>query len=333
MTINRVLVAPLNYSHRQRGQVEAFQMEFGADNVLELDWYGAHRQGKNASALLASAAASFKPDWIWIQAQGSDGLDPVRVRQIRGDLPGCFITHWMGDCRASVPERLAHMCQATHATLLSNMGQHEMYRRAGAKRVHYVQIGLDPEDIPGVEITDFPSFRVPPVVFCGGHYGTDQFHEGTQLRLRAIRELVKHGIDVGVVGRGWPSDIPVVGECHVKQQVNVYQKAKVALSINHFNNIARYYSDRQLIAMASGTTVVAKYIPELEMEFDHGKHCMMWHELGDLVTMTTNLLGNDALRREIGLRGRLEVERHHTWGNRIRDLRPVVEEWRKADCV
>ncbi|HEU4728998.1 MAG TPA: glycosyltransferase [Kofleriaceae bacterium] len=329
--IQRVLVAPLNYSHRQRGQVEAFQAVFGADNVREFDWMARHREGKNASAALAAAAAQFRPDWIWIQAQGADGLDPVRVRQIREAIPSCFITHWMGDCRAHVPEQLAYMCQATHATLISNTGQHGMYHRAGARRVHYVQIGLDPEDVqPG---TWERPLQVPDVVFCGGYYGhVDQFWEGTQLRLRAIRAIVGHGINIGVVGRGWPDDIPRVGECHVKEQIHVYKRARVALSINHFNNIPLYYSDRQLIAMASGTPVVAKYIPDLELEFTHGTHCLFWRTIDELVSGVKELLADERLAATIGHNGQHKVLSEHTWYERIKALRPVVEGWRKEDC-
>lgn len=329
--IRRVLVAPLNASHRQRGQVEAFEQIFGPENVCEFDWMAVAARGEDAGAKLVDAAQRFRPDWVWIQAQGAEALAPWRVRQIREWLPRCVVTHWMGDCRRMVSDQLAAMCQATHGTLISNKGQYGMFLRAGARRVAYCQIGLDPEDMPGSG--EPPAFDVPSVVFIGNHYGhVDQFTEGTNLRLRAIRSLRDHGIPIGVVGSGWPSDIPVIGTCHVKQQCEVYARAKVALSINHFNNIANYYSDRHLIAMASGAAVAAVHVPGLEDEFTNGEHCVMWHDVRDLVAAVRELLHLDDYRRKIAAAGRAHVWAHHTWDVRIRDLLPKIESWRKVDC-
>ena len=332
MTISRVLVAPLNYSHRQRGQVEAFQAVFGAENVNEFDWYAVHRAGGNAAAALRDHARTWKPDWIWLQVQDSAEFSSFRIRQLREELPSCLITHWMGDCRTRVSDHLAALCAATHGTLISNFGQFGMYERAGAERVRYVQIGLDPEDLPSAPDWD-PPFRVPEVVFCGGYYaGVDQFRPGTMLRLAAIRRLMEIGVDVGVIGPGWPGDIPVMGVCHVKHQAAIYRRAKVALSINHFNDIPRYYSDRQLIAMASGTPVVAKHVPGIEDEFSHGVHCLFWHDLSDLEVCVKSLLDSDFLRTSIGASGAAQVINHHTWERRIRELVPVVTAWRKVAC-
>lgn len=332
MTIQRVLVAPLNYSHRQRGQVEAFQAVFGKDNVLEVDWYRCLRDGLNPAAALRECAQDFRPDWIWLQVQDSAEFSAFHIRQLREELPGCLITHWMGDCRATVSQHLSELCQATHGTLISNRGQAGLYHRAGAERTYYVQIGLDPEDLPGAPDWE-PPFRVPDVVFCGGYYaGVEQFAPGTELRLAAIRSLMDAGVDVGVVGTGWPRDIPVVGVCHVKHQRSIYRRAKVALSINHFNNISHYYSDRQLIAMASSTPVVAKHVPGIEDEFCHGVHCLFFHELGDLEICVKSLLSSDFLRSSIGRTGAAQVINHHTWESRLRELLPVVAGWRRLDC-
>lgn len=338
MTIQRVLVAPLNYSHRQRGQVEAFLQVFGAPNVREFDFMAIHRQGDNPNAALLAAAQEFRPDWIWLQVQGADILHATTIGAIRLALPHCLITHWMGDLRWELSEGLAQMCKVTHATLLSNQdgAQHDLYRRAGAPRTAYVQIGLDPEDLepPG---SWTPPFRVPEVVFCGGHYGhVAAFADGTRERLGAIRQLRDKGFDVGVVGAGWPADIPVAGQCHVKQQVHVYRRAKVALSINHFNNVLGYYSDRHLIAMASGTPVVARYVPGLETEFVHGLHCFMYRDPFELESYVRRLLEPVApheglpLSQVMGDAGAAFVRDHHTWRARIEGLRELAEGWRPS---
>jgi spore maturation protein CgeB len=327
--INRVLVAPLNYSHRQVGQIEAFRRVFGDLNVLEVDWWREVQLGNNPGAVLVEAARVFKPDWVWLQIQGSDSFPPVSLDRLREAVPGCYVTHWMGDCRAKVPDTLADICRRTHATLISNVGQGDMYKKAGAPRVHYVQIGLDPEDLVD---TGPPPFKVPDVVFIGNYYGhVTDFAEGNATRLATVRELAADPrISVGVVGAGWPKDVPVVGTCHVKQQHAVYSRAKVALSINHFNTIDRYYSDRHLIAMASGTPVVAKYVPGLELEFEPDVECVMANSPREILYRVETLLADDQLRGAIGLRGSVRALKDHTWYERIHRLRPLVEEWRNA---
>jgi hypothetical protein len=325
MTIKRVIVAPLNYSHRQEGQIEAFEEVFGKENVREFD-YMARRQDANAA--LVALASEFKPDWIWLQVQGTEILTPGGLTRVRQVVPQCLITHWMGDARVEVSPALAAMCHATDATLISSVGQTAMYRGAGARRVEYVQIGLDYRaDVLG-EPEWTPPFEIPPVVFCGAYYGhVPAFEEGTRQRLSAIRALVNANCSVGVVGSGWPSDVPVVGACHVKQQHHVYRRARVALSINHFNNIERYYSDRQLIAMASGTPVVARYVPGLECEFGDGEHCLWWKDEKQLVEQVCALLEDSERANKIGAQGRQKVIAEHTWTARLRGLRSTVETW------
>jgi hypothetical protein len=340
MAINRVLVAPLNYSHRQRGQVEAFREVFGKDNVREFDFMAIHRQGDNPNTRLIACALEFKPDWIWLQVQGVDVIHGTTIERIKREMPRCLITHWMGDLRLEVAPGLADICKTTHVTLLSNADktQYEMYRKAGAREVAYLQIGLDPEDILTTRGNDWdPPFEVPDVVFCGGYYGhVPAFAQGTKERLEAIRALLASGIHVGVVGTGWPSDIPVIGACTPKQQVHVYKRAKVALSINHFNHLERYYSDRHLIAMASGTPVAAFFVPGLEHEFCDGQECLMWDSTGRLISAVKNLLDGgpfdwktdgDGYRMEmwanaaaIGASGQRAVLQRHTWPARIRRL-------------
>ena len=167
---------------------------------------------------------------------------------------------------------------------------------------------------------------MPEVVFCGGYYGKT-FNEGTRERIEAIIALKDAGIDVGVVGTGWPKGF-AIGQCHVKQQHHVYTRAKVCLSINHFNHIERYYSDRQLIAMASGRPVACRYVPGLEEEFIHGKECMMWRNTTELVDMVKLLLRDTEFAAQVGAAGRAKVIAEHTWSARITQLRPVAEAWR-----
>jgi len=116
----------------------------------------------------------------------------------------------------------------------------------------------------------------------------------------------------------------------VKQQHHVYRRAKVVINVNHFNDIEQYYSDRQLITMASGTPLVCKYIPGLEREFINGKHCFWYCKVDEGVAQIKRLLADEALRRRVGFAGRAEVMKNHSWFSRFTDVMTRVEKLAEA---
>jgi len=321
--IRKVLLATLNYDHPQTGMFRAFAGVFGPGNVAEYDYYQAHRHGKPIQVVTSefvAAAKAFQPDWIWMQVQGSGIISSNGIEEVGRALPRCVISHWMGDLRVHVDSYLTSICRAAHLTLISNRGQHELFKAAGAREVRYCQIGLDwDEDVMGLPWT--PTFSVPDVVLCGNHYG-DSF-PGTKAREEAVQTLMDAHVNVGIVGGQWPRGYPVVGACTVKQQLGVYRKAKVCLSVSHYNDIPGFYSDRLLIAMASGTPVVAHYCPGLHYD-------VPWDSVYTYsdVARLPDLVAKAMEDREIGARSRAAAIRNHSWFSRITDLLPVIEKIR-----
>lgn len=321
----KILLATINYTHPQRGMEHAFKTIFGADNVLDFDYR--HYSPGNLPATnqrFVELCKTHQPDWVWMQLQDTGVITASAIVEARRVCPRAIFTHWTGDARPTISPYLASICKVTDVTYASTQGHLGRYQEAGARRARYLQIGLDwHEDVLGARKPDI-KFRVPEVVFCGGYYGS-AFPEGTRAREAAIRALQAAKLDVGIVGPGWPRNFPVVGTCHVKEQVHIYQRAKVALNVNHFNTIARYYSDRQLIAMVSGTPLVCHYIPGLELEFRHGEHCYWYSTEAELVEYVKALLAEPELARRIGQAGRAEVVARHTWQSRILSIMPEIE--------
>ncbi len=328
--IRKVMMGVINYDHPQVGQLQAFTSVFGKENILDFDYVKmADRVGVDeTNREFIDRACYWQPDWIWLQLQMTKIIKPASITEVRARLPKTVISHWMGDCRASVDPYLADACKVTHLTLVSNVGHLPMYFASGAKKVRYCQIGLDwDEDVMGVPAWT-PPFRVPEVVLLGNHYGNA--YPGTPQREEAIRTLIDAGIDAGVVGSGWPAWAKPAGHCHVKQQYHVWTRAKVGLCVNNFNDVELHYSDRQIISMASGTPIVAFEVPGLRREFEDGEHCLMYRTQEQLVSGVRRLLESEPLRRRIGAAGRARVMRDHTWWNRIFDVLPVVEEIRSS---
>ncbi len=309
--------------------IDAFAKIFGGSQIQHFDYLQEQRDGRSVpeiNARFVRAALEFRPDWVWLHLQETNIIQASAIDQLKASLPKVPVAHWMGDCRRTVSPYLSMICRSADLTLISSVGQMDIYIEAGAKEVRYLQIGLDwEEDVIGNPPWT-PPFRVPEVVFCGSYYG--DLYPGTVDRVRGISALRGAGLDVGIVGAGWPAGFPVVGTCAVKQQHHVWKRCKVAVGINNFNDIQNYYSDRQIISMASGVPLVCKYIPGLEGEFENGKHCLWYNDEAELVRHVRTLLGDCGLAQRIGQAGREEVIKNHTWEARIKDLLPDIERLR-----
>lgn len=330
MTVRRVFLSSINHDHPQKGLIDAFSKVFGQENVRHFDFLEEKRKGKSLHEVnrgFVRSAVEWNPDWIFTQFQESNVIQAAAIQEVKKLLRKCPFTTWMGDCRTSVSSYLTSVIKEVDLTMISSVGQIGMFLQAGARDVRYLQIGLDwDEDVMGLPSWT-PPFDVPEVVFCGSYYA--DLYPGTIDRVNGIRALQSAGIPIGIVGSGWPLGFPVVGSCNVKQQHHIWKRCRVAVGINNFNDIQNYYSDRQIISMASGKPLVCHYIPGLENEFENGKHCLWYHDESELVRQVQTLLEDEGLAARIGAAGRDEVLRHHTWEARIKDVLPDVERIRK----
>lgn len=328
MTIRRIFMATINADHPQQGMIHAFESLFGRENVRHYDYMARQREGRSLEYIneeMLQDAKAIQPDWMWLQLQNSNVISAETVSNMEKALPSCVITHWCGDVREKVSDYFASICKATHLTLVANKGFIPAYLEAGARKVQYLAHGLDwREDVLGLPEWE-PTFRVPPIVYCGNHYGKNMV--GSDIREAAVRAVFDAGFDIGVVGCGWEeTGLPVVGECKVKQQVQVYREAMIVLSVNHFPDLQGYHGDRTITAMASGTPVIQRYFPEIELEFRDKEHLLVFKDEKELVEKVEWLLDNRAMARELGFRGRAEVIKSHTWFSRILESLPTVED-------
>ena len=326
--IRRVFMATINADHPQIGMIHAFDTLFGRENSRNYDYLQRMREGcrkEFVNEQFADDVIRFKPDWMWLQLQNTDIITAETLTRLEMALPHCVITHWCGDVRSEVGDYFASICRATHLTLVANSGFIPKYMAVGARQVLYVPHGLDWQEDVLFQPDWTPPFEVPDVVYCGNHYGPDMV--GSEVREACVRALHEAGIKIGVVGRGWEkTGLPVLGACSVKQQVHVYRKAKVVLSVNHFPDLAGYHGDRTITSMASGTAVVQRWFPNLEDEFRDGTDFLVFRDEKELVEKTRVLLDNEDYRKVIGMTGREFAIRRHSWISRVLDVLPRVEE-------
>lgn len=342
-TPKSVLLLPLNYDHVQHGMIQGFRQAFGTDAVTMFDFMCAkHRPLGPATRTVDQVDKDFveyvgqrKPDLVFMQLQDSGVIAAGAIDEARLASPATVFAHWTGDYRPQVSAYLASICSATDITFASSVGQLPAFVDAGAREATYLQIGLDwDEDVLGLPAWT-PPFTVPDIVFCGSHYANSPWPIGTAQRLEAIRTLQGAGFDIGVVGTGWPSDIRVVGTCTAKQQHHVYTRAKVVLSVSHANDVDRYFSDRLLIAMASGTPVVSFEFPGMDDEFSvegddaESELVPRFSTPAQLLDIMTELRANEDWRQMLGIEQRAFVRATASWFSRIVEtVIPFTEGWR-----
>lgn len=310
----------LPHSDHSRGQLQGLRNVLGPWNVEVYDYIAKVRSGEGAvDRGFVDMVAHGQPGLVWMHLQDTGVIRADAIERARAASPTTRFVHWIGDYTPQISPYVASISAACDHTLISSRGQLAQYFAAGARDVTYCQVGIDwTRHVlfwPGWE----PPFRVPDVVFAGNCYSDGPWPIGTAERLRAIRALRDAKVDVGVVGSGWPKDIPVVGTCTTDDQQHVYRRAKVVLNVNHANNVECYYSNRMLIAMASGTPTVTRHVPGLEDEFDESE--LFWYRDEDeLVGHVAYLLRDPHLAATIGAAGRYKVMREHSWFTRIVDV-------------
>ncbi|MFA5048805.1 MAG: glycosyltransferase [Patescibacteria group bacterium] len=318
---HRVLYLPINNREiRQTGMEDAFLKN--GFNLCSFDFYTCYRNEgiDTASQLLKSVAKFFNPDWIHMQLQDTHTFSPQTISDIKQICPSAFITNWTGDIRNEAISYFVDISKVVDLSLISSIGQLEMYRNAGCKNVEYWQIGYDPEKFYPLD-ENLKDKTINDVVFCANHNPT-YFYKGELIRKEIINLLEKNiGNAFSLYGMYWPDNLKCCkGHLLYFEQNIVYNSAKVVISINNFNNVEMYFSARQLIAMASGTPVVSHYIPGMEKYFTHMENILWFKTPEECLQLVNYCLANPEISKKIGKAGAEVVKNKHTYYKRVEEL-------------
>jgi len=278
---------------------------------------------------IKSEALLFKPDWIHMQLQFFDKtVDPTTILQIRENLPNTIITNNTIDIREYAVPYFVNISKHIHKALISSEGQLEMYRKAGSLNVDYWQVGVNvnafyrmPDEIRNKLYKKYKH----DIVFCANNISHN--FPGTNLRKKVINHLqIKYGDRFKLYGK-W-RDRPSNYISYLKQN-EVYNASKIIISINNFNNVYKYFSKRQLIAMACGTLTLSSYIPGMEEYFENGKDLVWFKDEKECYDLLEYYLNNNEKREEIGKQGSKIVNKNHSYFCRVRELsvRLGFKEW------
>jgi hypothetical protein len=107
--------------------------------------------------------------------------------------------------------------------------------------------------------------------------------------------------------------------------------SKIVVGDNFVNNIAGYWSDRVYLTLGCGGFFLASYVPGLEKAFKENKHLAWYEGLDELQNKILFYLPKESLRKQVAWGGYRFVRDKHTYDNRLKYIRMIIEEYNDND--
>jgi len=245
---------------------------------------------KKTDHLLTQLARNYQPDIIFIAAFKL--LDAATISQLKEILPGVLVMCWYGDMYDGVDPKIAPLARLCEWFLATSGGSLlQAYKQLGIKHCAFIP---NPSDKDIEHPREVPDNWRSNILFTGklkhGQHGQDS------LRWNLIKHLVEKK---GMTTYGCMSQ-PTI---HGLDYLNAICGAKIALSINAFNDIRFYHSDRLTNYLACGTFVLAKHIPDSELLFENNKHLCYFDTFDECIELVDKFLTDEKQRRQIARAG------------------------------
>lgn len=267
---------------------------------------------------LQDIVTRFKPDVIHCQFQGTSVIRPSLLEELRSMSPNLIITQWTGDVRDNPPyiPEVVEYGKYCDITFVSNLTDSDIYKEQGLTDVRYWQNAVaNPEQI-GEPVDNHKG-----IIFCGGNY--DRFNQSQERKdlVKAFQDAF--GDQFYLYGPGWEGRPTLPWD----EQTEQYAKSSVILGQNNVGGKEWWFSDRTLIAMASGRPFLAEYSEGIEQVFDEGSDCLFWRTIPEAVEKARWLLEHGDEAQEIGLDGQKEVLKRHTWNTRVQEYLHHIKDY------
>lgn len=246
--------------------------------------------------LLVSLSRTHRSEMVLIS--GFKLVDERTVTRLREALPGAVFMCWYGDLRRGEDPRVSAIARHCDWFTATSAGETlSRYKAAGAKNAAFMPNPADPDVEHPYEAPEPFQSRV---MFIGklAHSLPGQ----DPMRDELLRQLHQQGILTawGCFGR------PTVDGLDAFYAIS---GAKIALSINAFNDVPLYHSDRLTRLLACGAFVLAKRVPQTERLFQDGQHLVYFDTGEQCQTLIRQYLTEDAARVRIAAAG---MHRAHT---------------------
>jgi len=254
--------------------------------------------------------------FMQIQTENIVSLDLIRA--MKKYNPNIIIYNWTGDVRENIPKCFTDIASDC-VSLFTNATDVEKMKDMGFKS-EYLQIGF-PEKIYCPR--GYMNMKEPIVFMANNYYdmkeGKHSFPLGKERQDMVMFLKENYGDKFGVYGNGWSG--LESGACVNDgiQEASIYRGAAMAINYSHFN-YKRYSSDRLLRIMGSGCFCISHNYPEIEKDFEVGKHLAVFNTLDELKNIIDHFLSHPEEAHKIAKEGCEYVHKTATWKKRIQQL-------------
>ncbi len=278
-------------------------------------WYSRLGRTKTDRAL-ESLAADYKPDMVFLVGTGI--LRSETIRRIKQVAPSAVYVCRHEDVGEHIPPAILSLALECDWFISTAGGRYlQEAKQAGVPNCAFLPNPTDPDlEYP----RSVPAKWESDVLFTGklAHKlaGQDADRESLIQELTESDRLTVHGC----LGR------PKISG---QDYINALCGAKIGLSINAFNDVELYHSDRLTHYLSHGLFVIAKYVPRSELLFEDGKHLCYFKTKDECIGLIERYLSDDDARKEIAHAG---MERVHSEFNCVRIAKYFVDLATTGNC-
>ncbi|MBC8276560.1 MAG: glycosyltransferase [Chloroflexi bacterium] len=191
----------------------------------------------------------------------------------------------------------------------------------GAKNVHPLYYGIDPDLVAPVEIG-----KDIDISFFG--YGSD-FREEWMEKLITIPSRQMPEVSFVVAGGNFAIDLgraKMIGDLSYSQWRQFSCRSKINLNITRWSHTNVYASStsRPFELAAFGSCIVSQPYNGIEEWFEVGKELLVVNGENEAIETYQRLLHNDEDREKIGARARSRILKEHTFKHRAHQLIDII---------
>jgi len=249
------------------------------------------RACKKADQQIARQIKVYRPELIITRAYRK--IPESTILTAKHAAPDVPIVCWYVAMTAQInPEVTAFARHANWFISTAGGTNLQRYHNAGVKRCAFMPNLCDPdlEHLYNVERKWHCE-----VLFTGTN-SHSKLSDQDQLRIEIINALRKKNLITTWGGKGKP-------HIHGLDYLHAISGCKIALSINVYNDVRFYHSDRLINSIGCGAFVLAKYVPDSEILFQDKQHLRYFDTAQQCLELVDYYLAHEKERKEIAHRG------------------------------
>ena len=245
---------------------------------------------KKTDEQLQKLSKHYQPDIILIAAFKL--LDEATIIKIKETSPQAIVMCWYSDMYEGVNPVIAPIARQCDWFLSSGGGEIlRAYKRLGIKHCAFIPNPCDPDvEFPRKVADKWLSRLLYTGKLKHGQSGQDP------IRWELIEYLKEHkGLTV------WGS----TGQSALKgnDYLSAICGAEIAISVNSFNHIRFYHSDRLIHYLGCGAFTLAKYVPDSEQLFENNKHLCYFNRIEECSELIDRYESDESFRSKISEEG------------------------------